>query len=179
VVAPIKNYTVARFYPKKNEHNRDRALLLIKGGNIDICGTKFKRCRSRADPSKLVSLFCCHCIPSQKTEAVSANEEGDLKKKRENYTVYLAFCASTGHVLGYPYSCCGCYDGRGFCSHLLATLCVFRLVQNCVSKDVFEAAMPVPPTYSQNVPTLLEAACIPEIEARRRGQKKRRLADKT
>ena len=52
----IDNDVVKCFYPKGNEHNRVRAELLVKGGNVDYSSIKFRECHSRADPTR--SYFC-------------------------------------------------------------------------------------------------------------------------
>jgi 5'-3' exonuclease len=173
-VNPITNDIVKRFYPKGNEHNRVRAELLVKGGNVDYSSINFRECRSRADPHKVVLLFRCLVVPSMKTEVLSANE-GEEATKQSGYTVYLAF-DSSGCLLQYPFSCCGCYDGRGCCSHQLAKLVLFGLIQNSPSQAVFEEVMPDPPHDIQNVPTMVEFACLAEIEKRRKARKKEERA---
>jgi hypothetical protein len=111
-----------------------------------------------------------------KALAISANE--DNTKEVEGYRIYLAFDVNTGGVLGYPFSCCGCYDGRTFCSHLLAKLLAFRQVQRCTSIEAFKEIWPPPPTRSQGIPTLFECMCTQELESRNLGEvekkKKRR-----
>jgi hypothetical protein len=75
-------------------------------------------------------------------------------------------------ALNIPFSCCGCYDGRGCCSHQLAELVLFRFIQRASSLVVFEAVMPDPPNNVQNIPTMVELACTSEIEKRQKARKK-------
>ena len=105
-----------------------------------------------------------------KTEVVSANE-GEEATKQSGYTVYLAF-DSSGCLLEYPFSCCGCYDGRGCCSHQLAELVLFRLIQRAPSQAVFEEVMPDPPHNIQNVPTMVEFACLTKLRNVKRPERR-------
>jgi hypothetical protein len=170
-VQPIGNATMKRFYPKGNEHNRERATLLVKGGNIDFTSIETRECRSTANPSERFLLFRAKCIPSMKTEVASANE-GENPSKQKGYIMYVAFDMD-GKFCVYPFSCCGCYDGRGCCSHQLAMLGLFRQIKRATSQAAFEKAMPPPPIDVQNIPTLIESVCISEI-ARRRAAASRR-----
>ncbi len=103
-----------------------------------------------------------------KTTAILANE--DNTKEADGYRVYLAFDGGTGKVLGYPFSCCDCYNGRNFCSHLPAKLLAFRQVQLCNLIEAFEEMWPPLPTPSQGIPTLFEWACTQELDSRNSGE---------
>jgi hypothetical protein len=105
-----------------------------------------------------------------KSEVVSANEREEASKQ-SGYTVYLAF-NSSGCLLEYPFLCCGCYDSHGCCSHQLAELVLFRLIQRAPSLAVFEEVMLDSPNNLQNVPTMVELACTSEIEKRQKARKK-------
>jgi len=63
-------------------------------------------------------------------------------------------------VLPYPFSCCGCYDGRGFCSHMLGLFMFCYVGQQSqkkkISKEKFESQFPKPPHESQGEPVLIE-----------------------
>jgi hypothetical protein len=173
----IGDSSILRFYPEGNENNRNRALELLNGGNLLLPNSLvMQRCRSTKEENMEVFLFKSICVPSMKTSVISANE--DNSKEVDGYRVFIAFHAESGDVLGYPYSCCGCYDGRTFCSHLLANLLAFRQVQRYGSVERFEEIWPKSPTGTQGFPTLVEYACVQELDARNRGvearQKKRR-----
>jgi len=173
-VETIIDSVVKQFYPRGNEHNRVRAMRLIEGGNVDFTTFEYRECKSRAD-GKRVLLFRSLCAPSMKTEVASANV-GEDEGKEKGYILYLAFDSADGSLLPYPFSCCGCYDGRGCCSHQLAKLGVFRLIQHSPSQSCFEEAMPVSPYLLQNIPTLVESVAIVEFEKRSKAAKKRRLS---
>lgn len=170
-VESINASVIKRFYSKGNEHNRERATLLVKGGNVDYNSFEYRMCKSRTD-DKQILLFRSLCTPSMLTEVASANETED-KAKNRGYILYLAFSVDDGRFLAYPFSCCGCYDGRGLCSHQLGNLCVFQLIQKEESQQLFEDAMPDPPCDSQNIPTLIESMGLSEIDSRRKAAKKR------
>lgn len=171
-VQAIAGKTIARFYPRKNEHNRERAMLLLKGGNIDVRSIEFMECVSRLDSHRRVIVFRMRCVPSMKTKVKSANRE--MTKDEVGYTLYLAFDLRTTRLLAYPYSVCGCYDGRGLCSHLLCSLGIFRVVQRLANESLVLKLMPEAPNKYQNMPVLLEAATLHEMEARSVAQNKRR-----
>jgi hypothetical protein len=144
---------VQKFYPKLNEHNQDHAHLLVEGSNIDFWHVIYQHCCSRIDDKKVIH-FKCQCIPSQKTAVKSANEVDD--KEMGAYMIYIIFDGNEGKILSYPYLCCGCYDGWGFCSHLLVLLVVFHLAQCSKSKVEFEELMPDSLVMLQGIPTLIE-----------------------
>jgi hypothetical protein len=102
-------------------------------------------------------------VPSMKSTVISANEASEATAK-QGYSVYLCYDSTTKKPLLYPFSCCGCYDGRGFCSHLLATLSVFRLIQKCTDQRTFEKAMP--PSPIDLTPILIEGLTIKEYITR-------------
>ncbi len=127
----IRDDSIQKFYPKKNESNRNRALELVKNGNVTVT-VCYQVCLAK-DGSN-VYLFKLICIPSVKTTAISANENNN--REVDGYRVFMAFDAE-GEILAYPYSCCGCYDGRGFCSHLLAMLFAFGEIKRCHNMNFF------------------------------------------
>ena len=57
-------------------------------------------------------------------------------------------------VLPYPFSSSGCYDGRGFCSHMLCWSTEPK--KKKISKEKFESQFPKPPHESQGEPVLIE-----------------------
>ncbi len=131
----ISDEAIQQFYPKTNEQTRNRALRLIQGRKLFLTTTLESGICTPNLGEELgdVILFRCYCMPSMKTKVHSANVSSGNKVGL--YCLYMAFGRENGAVLAYPYSCCGCYDGRGFCSHLLALLLSFRIVQQHEDDD--------------------------------------------
>ena len=80
---------------------------------------------------------------------------GEMKK---SYTVFIAFGKGSDKtvLLNYPYSCCGCYDGRKICSHILAVIFAIMVMQH-YPKDEAEMILNMPgPTDAQNLPTSVD-----------------------
>ena len=130
----------------------------------------YQHCHSTKDTTE-VFLFKSICIPSMKTKVVSADESNDTEE--DGYQLFMVFDASGGEVLPYPFTCCGCYDGRTFCSHLLAQLLAFWQIQRCNSWAAFVEIWPPLPTPTQGIPTLFENLVAPELESRNIGQQER------
>ena len=60
-------------------------------------------------------------------------------------------------LLHCPYSACGCYDGRHFCSRLLSFLFFIRYAQRCNDNcEKFEKRRSENSMLLQNVTTLIE-----------------------
>ena len=92
-----------------------------------------------------------------KTKVTNEAAENDSAAEDEFYTVHLAFNALTKNLLPYPYSICGCYDGRHCCSHISGFLFFIRCAQRCdFNQDVFEETFPQNPTKVQSTLTLIE-----------------------
>lgn len=165
-----------KIYPKGNEHNMVRAQLLVDGGNFLIKTLRYRFCLDSQTRKRRV-VFEISCIPSQKTKVISEN----IKKrtKVEGYTSYLCFnCDETEggkRLLEYPNSCCGCYDGRVFCSHLTGLLLLFYLIQTSeYSKEEFEKDLPEAAHEGQHIPMLMENMLREDAWARSEAQRKRR-----
>ena len=72
---------------------------------------------------------------------------------------FLAFDSNRKKNLHYPYSTCGCYDGRHACSHFAGFLLLIRCVQRCDhNQNTFENSLPNNPLKLQNQITLIECA---------------------
>jgi len=97
-------------------------------------------------------------VPSMKSKVKSANDK--VEQEDSGYTAYLAFGGQCKEMFGYPYSCCGCYDGRGLCSHLLALLLEFMLIQRSPSKEEYMLQKPPPASQLQNTPELCEFSLL-------------------
>lgn len=80
-VAAVDSDLVQRFYPKKNESNRQRALRLAKEGNVDVQSIELKYCKSRVEPELKVLLSRSKCVPSMKTEVFSRTMKVPLKRR--------------------------------------------------------------------------------------------------
>jgi len=101
-----------------------------------------------------------------KTKVTSENLEDDGNK--EGYTVFLCFeyndelSTDEWISLPYPFSCCGCYDGHQFFSHLLALLLMCQLIQReeqrGATKSDFEGFLPEPPHFAQGEPVAIKNA---------------------
>ncbi len=128
----------------------------------------YQRRRSTKNNKMEVILCKSMCVPSMKTAAISANE--DNTREAKGCSVYLVFNGGHGKVLGYPFSCCGHYDGRTFCSPLLAKLLAFWQVQQCKSIQTFEKIWPLQPTHLQGIPTLFECVCTQELDLKNLGE---------
>jgi hypothetical protein len=157
-LATINDDDVKRFFPEGNENTQNRASLLVEGSNYDLSMLAWRLCTDKEDGMHK-KLFKCKCLPSQKTKEKSENQ--DSNKLEIGYTVYLCFDDDSKNidqqrVLPYPYSCCGCHNGRGFCSHCLGMLGLFMLIQEEVDRDFFESYMPESPIDTQVVPILIE-----------------------
>ncbi len=178
-LARIDDSIIKEYYPMGNEHNRYRAFLLFQGGNLLVRETMAVRlCTDKQKSQKL--LVRCDCIPSMKTEVRSENI--DDMRARNGYVVFLCFEYDTNKSqedrkpLSYPYSCCGCYDGRTMCSHLLALLSVCFKAQTEAMKGAdktsFEQHLTQPPHNIQNEPIRIENIIRADGFARSKGQLK-------
>jgi 5'-3' exonuclease len=175
-VATISDRDVRRFYPNGDENTQRRAELLFKGGNFDVSTFAFRRCVDKEDADMKLILFRCKSLPSMKNKSKSENDD----EKEGSYTVYLCFDVShrkrkKRRVLDYPYSCCGCPNGRGFCSHCLGFLMTCMVAQRTKNQCRFERIMPESPLETQNAPLLIELLTVGDSFSKSKAQKKRRL----
>ena len=70
-------------------------------------------------------------------------------------------------VLPYPKSCCGYYDGRVMCFHLLGLMRMFMLVQTFgTNKEIFEKYLPGPLQERQNELVLIKNCAREDGQAR-------------
>ena len=168
---------IKRFYPRGNEHNRQRALLLVNEGNFLIETLRYRKCIDTRTKRKRI-VFEVKCIPSQKTKVASANIEKQVES--EGYMSYLCFNCDENendgikNVLSYPNSCCGCYDGRTMCSHLLGKMALFSLIQTVgTNKQEFEKFLPEPPHERQGYMVPIENCCRKDGYSRSKSQRKR------
>jgi len=152
---------VRRFYPEGNEANLEHARKLVDGGNILVRESlRHRLCRDNVDNVPRI-LFQCDAVPHMKggpnSKVKSENIDG---RDKEYYRIFLCFkydanCIDSRRVIGYPYSCCGCHDGRYFCSHMLALLSVLHLKQ-MYSEEAFELGYARSPLVVQSMPLLVE-----------------------
>ena len=85
--------------------------------------------------------------------------------KSAYYTTFLTFAyeeenQNTRKLQKYPYSCCGCYQGRGSCSHkggLLMLIADIQLEHSIGgSQEIFEKIYPPSPLAFQKLPIPVE-----------------------
>ena len=136
--------------PCGNENNRNRAENLLRSCSVLCSSIKYINCQSRIELNKHVLMIKTNVELSMKKKVV--NSSMDIKDKNyECYTAFLSFDAATKKLLSYPHSMCACYDGRHFCSDLLAFLFHIRYAQRCKKKCIdFENALPEIPMSMQN-----------------------------
>ena len=94
----------------------------------------------------------------------NANIE-DSDQECAGYYVYIAFGKDVTDlaeneqlkILDFPYSCCGCYDGRKVCSHQLAARGLVYLIQNKSKEDIEKVFLSMKsPVDVQNILTPIE-----------------------
>jgi hypothetical protein len=199
MLLPIVPAHFAQFYPNGDESILNRAAHLFDHGNYDISTISSRACLSRKDGSSKL-LFRCVCLPSQKsdnkskaskkkatssgsdtgtgigpsTDAPNFYDEDD--DEESGYLVYLCFDSHEScDILDFPYSCCGCPNGRGFCSHCLGLLLLFHVIQTeATNLNEFSSVYPESPKTTQKFPMLIELLLSKEQVCRSKGQKKRR-----
>ena len=156
------DYVDRHFGTEEAQHIRERAFLLLKGGNIDKSSIKVRNVKSdlRAPGEHLVAVqFKC-----------LSSERGIL------HNVYVVFeNKPDGEFVSAPCSCCSCEDGAFFCSHMLCFLWKMRLVQKVkMSQDEFEDCLPENPQVVQAVPMLIENVFAMDKLKRQKGQSTRK-----
>lgn len=174
---------VRRFYPHGNEANLERARRLVDGGNVLVRESlRCRLCCDRVDDSPAV-LFQCDVVPHMKggpnSRVKSENTDGTDK---DYYTVFLCFrydstSKEARRVRGFPHSCCGCHDGRYFCSHMLALLGILSLKQKYTIEQ-FELAYARSPLFIQNLPLLIENLTRRDRAKRKKSQSERKKGKK-
>ena len=117
-------------------------------------------------------------VPSATATTFKEEDENE-----DGYLVYLCFEQENGKecsILGFPYLCCACPNGRAFCSHCLAMLHILRQAQTMVRKHginhekFIEIQLEVP-TFTQKQPMLLKLLVLQEQIHQSMGQVKRHL----
>ena len=142
---------------------RERALLLLKGGNINPLSIRCCNVTSKIDNSPCVLMRC---------EALSS-------VRSVIHTVHAVFeDKESGDFLSSPLSTCSCEDGSLFCSHMIAFLLLLGLVQRSESQMEFEREYPVSPELTQAEPVLIENLHALDIFNRQQGQAKRHAGNK-
>ena len=164
-VPVVNEEHVKMLYPNGNENKMERAIQLVFNGNVDVLNMQWRKMKVRANQCD-AHVLQCFVVPSMKSKVSSANEVTE-KQRREGYLCYLSFgklniCGDSpqaDHVtlLEYPYSCCGCVDGRGWCSHLGAILGTVIQIQESSNKLEFESTAVFPsPLLAQNLALPIE-----------------------
>ena len=143
-------------YPRGNENNIFRAMQLVDNGNVLYESFEWQKMTTIAAGEGVIVIHNV-VVPSMKSCTPNANSV-DSETKVAGYDVYTTFgkndnCLS---LLPYPFSCCGCYDGRRVCSHRLSTLFVIMMMQRHTKDDCMKVLKKPSPVSIQNIPTLLD-----------------------
>lgn len=157
---------MSTYYPSGSVNVHNRAIQLIKGGNINLLDLQWRKMYSHVTQST-VYTFRCDVVPSLKSKTKSANEMNSSESV--GYAVYLCFGNNNDSVpelLEYPSSCCGCADGRKWCSHLQAVIGLFHIIQRSIkdkkwTREEFESRIPCDtPLLAQNIPIPFECFAV-------------------
>ena len=104
-------------------------------------------------------MLSCMVVPSVQS-SIQNTIGGDLDKQMECYMFYTSFGKVVGgtkiNYFPYQFSCCGCYNGRHICSHLLASLVsisIHQLFTEENSKIILNITSPI---NIQNIATPIE-----------------------
>ena len=68
-----------------------------------------------------ICLIRCEVNPSM-TSKIESNRSHTAN------AYFVKLCFSTEKLINFPYTCCECPDGCGYCSHLIAVLGVLHMV---------------------------------------------------
>lgn len=145
-------------YPLQNEANLERVFKLLAGAFVRF---EFMRLRKMCvnNTNNVVHVLSSMVVPSVKSSVKNAIGD-DLDKQMEGYTCYIAFGKVSGETtlkyLPYPFSCCGCYDGRHICSHLLASLGAIFIPQIFTEEQSKIILNMTSPIDVQNIATPIE-----------------------
>ena len=153
--------------PHGNENNRNRADILLRSGLVLHSSAKCIKCKCRIEEDRNMLMIKINIEPSMKTKVVNSSIKIE-DKNYEHHTAFLSFDALNKKLLSYPCSMCGCYDGRHYCSHLLAFTFYIRCAQRCKkNRDDFENSLPESPMSMQNELTLIQNAVDFKIKCKR------------
>ena len=135
-------------FPTTRENRMERAMELIGAYSLDISHLQWRKMKLAND--EIVYAFRIHILPSVKNKVTNANSVNSDKMTSDGYLVFVVFgrTQQSGSIrtesdqlpmfLEYPASCCGCPDGRSFCSHLAATLGIMAMMQSSCNQNEFE-----------------------------------------
>ena len=156
-VRAISKFLLLTMCPLGNENNRHRAAQLIKSGSMQISTMQHKYVKSRLDSNLKISLFAINIAPSIKSKIKSESIQKFDDQLDDCSTLFLAFDTQIKKILFYPYSICGCYDGRHMHSYFAAFLYLIRCAQqyDCKQED-FEKSLPDNLIKLQNFIALIE-----------------------
>lgn len=197
---------MARLHWFRNENITERIGQLVWSGNFDLTKIQSLKCQSVADGTEKL-IFRCPCIPSMKSQAdkvaskrprttpddivttanaglvgLSMFEEED--NHEDGYIVYLCYeqgARKQPKLLQYPFSSCGCPNGRTVCSHVFAFEELLSLAATANSKfdddkESFVRNMPSCPLSTQKAPMLIELLVVQDQLGRSLAQATRRAA---
>mmetsp|Transcript_2100 Transcript_2100/g.3218 ORF Transcript_2100/g.3218 Transcript_2100/m.3218 type:complete len:677 (-) Transcript_2100:130-2160(-) len=154
---------IDRHYGTKHAQTvRERALRLLKSGNIDLKSIKVRNVKSdlRTAGEHLLAIQF-NCLGSSR--GVLHNVYVVMENKDD------------GEYVRSPCSYCSCEDGAFFCSHVLCFLFFARLVQGTeLSKEEFESVFPENPAITQACPVLIQNIIAMDKINRQKGQSSRK-----
>ena len=145
----ITDDTVKFAFPNGSENNMERAMELIGACSIDIKHLQWRKMQLRN--GDVVHVLRTYVLPSVKNKVSNANSEESEKMTSDGYLTFVV-CGlpkqSNGSsnqlkcpkIMEYPASCCGCPDGRLFCSHLAACVGLMGMMQVSETIEEFEDA---------------------------------------
>lgn len=156
------DYIDRHYGTKRAQTVRERALCLLKGGNIDYKSLRIRNVKSdlRKKGEHLVAIeFKCL---------------GSTRKILHNVYVVMEN-KDDGEYVSAPCSYCSCEDGAFFCSHMLCLLFFAHLVQASeLSQDEFEDVLPENPAITQACPVLIQNIIAIDRLRRQKGQADRK-----
>ena len=110
-------------HPLGNEHNRVKAMELIKASAIYKNSIKNINLSYRIEDLSCIIAFKMRMLPSIKSEVINV-AANDRSKSNEYFASYLAFDIKTKKFLPFPYSVCGYCNSRH--CHLHLSACIFH-----------------------------------------------------
>ena len=122
----MTNDIIDDIYRRENENSRNRSCQLVKSCSMQCSTLQHVKTSSRLDNNLDMLFLKVNVTPSMKRKVKNESKRSEPDELNEYYTVHLAFDLLSKDVLSYPYSLCGCYDGRHFCSHVSVFMFLIR-----------------------------------------------------
>ena len=146
-VVPITPQTIDTEFGAERNGVRQRACLRFISGHFDLATFEYSDARTIDDSHQKVKLIHIKCTPSMKAKVYYVSMVFKLKE-----------VGGLTYILDRSLSSCDCPNGRYFCSHMLAFLMVFILIQKYPAWTMHELALFMPPPikslYSLGIPAV-------------------------